>query len=151
VQTVSKMIRFMAAKSIESMVALHLPWRDVGSWATSMEKAGMVYVKAPLVIGSAKPVGYSPSFAHKPLSAMQAFFLFKNELAKFPTNNAWMQFKCNSKADWRSLWSELRVLKSVDYKKNKNEIMKMVNIHPLLFALLPAIHTDPQLFLSEGQ
>ena len=105
----------------QSMLALHIPWLDISSWETALTTA-YTFVKAPLTIGCTKPVGYAPSWAHKPLSMTQSFFLWKTRVAKQPTHNAWKMLAQNVKGEWRSFWSELAVLRPKEYLKSQEEI-----------------------------
>lgn len=113
-----------------SMAVLHLPWLDVYNWTNCMQQQNFTFIKAPIIIGSSKPTGYSASWANKPLSCTQAFFMYKNRAAKRPYHNAWTMFQANKKSQWRELWCDLAVLKSGDFLKTKDEIQTKVGQPP---------------------
>jgi hypothetical protein len=113
----------IAKHNPNSMMALHLPHAAIGDWTTGIEERATERawkaIKTPIVIGTLKPTGYSPTWAHKPLSSCQTFSIFKLYVAPKPTHNAWAMYLLNPKGPWRSLWSDLVVLKDSDYKKKE--------------------------------
>ena len=113
----------IAKHNPNSMMALHLPHAAIGDWTTGIEERATERawkaIKTPIVIGSTKSTGYSPSWAHMPLSSSQTFSIFKLYAAPKPTHNAWAMYLLNPKGPWRSLWSDLVVLKDSDYKKKE--------------------------------
>ena len=117
----------IAKHNPQSMMALHLPHVAIGDWTSGIENRvtdkAWKAVKTPIVVGSAKATGYSPSWAHKPLSSSQTFSLFKLYNAPRPTNNAWPMYLLNPKSSYRSLWSDLVVLKDADYKKKEIQLL----------------------------
>jgi len=108
-----------------SMVALHLPHVEVGTWVRQFAGTGFMHVKAPLIIGSKSPGGYSASWKHMPLVCTQTFTLFKQQSANKPTHNAWKVFVLNPNI-YRNYWSDLQLIPSQQYKKDQTEIRKMV-------------------------
>lgn len=110
-----------------TMLAMHLPWRDVGAWAKALEENEFKFVKAPLIIGTTKATGYAPSWAHKPLPACQAFFLCKTKKAIKPIHNAFRKYRANNRGDFRDYWSDMGVISKAEYHKHKVEIRKKVS------------------------
>jgi hypothetical protein len=121
------------------MIALHLSHRDVDRYSKSLEKNHNTSVLTPICVGASKPTGYSPSWVHKPLSAMNMFFLYKNEGDVKPTHNAWLMKTLNPKSSYRDLWSELVVLTPAIYKKQKGEIRMRVCASLLLSCCLYSV------------
>jgi hypothetical protein len=109
------------------MLALHLPWMGVADWTNSLNENGFKNIKAPIIIGTKRPIGYSPTWLHKPLSACQVFFIFKMITSPKPSHNAWRLFNKDPKSDWRGFWSDLAVVQPKDYHKTKDEIRLKVN------------------------
>ena len=114
----------------DSMVALHLPFAKVGDWFKGFEVDCLCQmwksIKAPITIAASRPVGYSPSWANKPLSSSQTFFLLKPYNTPRPFHNAFLKYTLNPKSDYRNLWSDCIVLPAAKYKKEKAEIQKKV-------------------------
>ena len=132
-QKIAVLMKVFTEFHINTMVAMHLAWPDVGEWNAKMKAAGFLPIKSPLIIGSSKPVGYSPSWTHKPLSACQPFFLYRTPVATFPTHNAWRVYEANKHAPFRQYWADLCTLKPAQYKKHKDEILKLVSHFRFIF------------------
>jgi hypothetical protein len=117
------------------MMAVHLPYKDVGEWTTAIElKSGQQAwksIKTPIIVSSNRPTGYSPTWIHMPLGVCQPFFMFKQVSAPQPYHNAWRMFSLNSKSRFRELWSDCIVIPESEYKKK--EIQKMVKCGVLCF------------------
>jgi hypothetical protein len=123
----------LAVNNLDSMAALHLPHRDAGKWYRGFEDDCTVKawksIVSPIVIGSLRPAGYSPSWANNPLSANQTFTLFKQYNAPRPFHNAFTKYALNPHANYRALWCDNIVLPSKVYNKTKEEIVKKVCLH----------------------
>jgi hypothetical protein len=135
----------IAANNLNSMAALHLPHREVGQWYKGFEEDCKVKawksVVSPIVIGSLRPVGYSPSWANNPLSGNQTFTLFKQFNARQPFHNAFTMYALNPSSNYRALWCDTIVLPLKLYNKSKNEIRMKVS-HTMIYiqALLTSTH-----------
>jgi hypothetical protein len=116
-----------------SMVAMHLPWLGISAWTNALCEVGFRNIKAPIIIGTKRPIGYSPTWLHKPLSSCQTFFMFKNTTNPKPSHNAWRMFQKNPKGGWREYWSDLVLLQGKEYHKTKEEIRQKVNTLDLCF------------------
>jgi hypothetical protein len=119
----------IAVNNIDSMAALHLSHREAGKWYDGFEegeKKAWKSVKSPIVIGSARPVGYSPSFVNNPLGACQTFTLFKQFNSPRPFHNAFVKYMLNPNGPYRNLWCDMVVLPLKTYAKDKDEIRKRV-------------------------
>ena len=121
------------------MMALHLSHRDVDRYSKSLEKNHKTSVLTPICVGASKPTGYAPSWVHKPLSAMNMFFLYKNVGDVKPTHNAWLMKSLNPKFSYRDCWSELVVLPAAAYKKQKGETRMRVYAYALLSCCLYSV------------
>ena len=121
----------LAMNNPDSMAALHLPHRDAGMWYKGFEEDCPVKawraVVSPIVIGSLRPVGYSPSWPNNPLSANQTFTLFKQYNTPRPYHNAFLKYALNSSANYRALWCDNIVLPLKIYNKTKEETRKKVS------------------------
>ena len=130
VQMLAEMMGEVSKHNPDSMVALHLPHVKVGEWFKGFEVDCQFQmwksVKAPITIASSRPVGYSPSWANKPLSACQTFSLLKPYNTPRPFHNAFLKYSLCPKGDYRNLWSDCIVLPQAKYKKEKGEIQKKV-------------------------
>jgi hypothetical protein len=104
------------------MVALHLPWLGVSRWSEAMRQSGYRDIKVPIIIGTKRPAGFSTTWAHKPLSASQAFWIFRQRASLAPTHNAFRMYNKNPNGNWRTYWSDLVLLEHKEYEKSKDEI-----------------------------
>jgi len=112
-----------------SMLALHLSNLHVATWAETMNAAGSFkHIKSPINICPKEPTGYSSTWLHKPLCGVQTFTLAKQVIAPKPTHNAWKAYMLNHKSKYRSLWSEVQIINTVDYNKTTQEIRMLVRI-----------------------
>jgi hypothetical protein len=126
----------LARNNEQSMAALHLPHRQTGMWYKGFEEDCQEKcwrsVVSPIVIGSMRPVGYSPSWANNPLSANQTFTLFKQFNSSNPFHNAFLKYAINPAGPYRAMWCDTIVLPTNIYNKTKEEIRKKVCVHYLV-------------------
>jgi hypothetical protein len=125
----------VAKNNKHSMVALHLPWKDVGNWFNQFEKNPAVQmwksVKCPIIVASSRPIGFPPSMPSMPIRCSDAFFMMKEVTALRPTHNAFLKYTLNPKGRHKSAWSEVVVIPVSEFKKGHHEqLMKVVVCSP---------------------
>jgi hypothetical protein len=114
-----------------SMMALHLAFKDVGTWFDQLGEAPQVQmwksIKAPIIVASSRPIGFPPSWPSKPIKSSDAFFMMKEVTADRPTHNAFLKYSLNPKGPHKSAWSEVVVVPVGEYKKGVGEqLMKVL-------------------------
>lgn len=135
-QTLGENMHHITKHNDSSMLAMHIGYLAVKDWATGLECVGYKYIKAPIIVASNKPTGFSTTWLHKPLTTSQSFTLFKQAGAERPTHNAWKVHMLNPKAPYRSLWSDVALMKSGEFQKSKEEIRVLVSCFIVYFVFI---------------